>query len=321
MRSDVSRFYEIGGQTIESNVDLPELRPATAPRRPEWRFEVSAGLSRRPTVRWFHRWLERDGRTWLSFGRDNGDYVLRFSRTATFRVSPSTRVITCEGGRRVPLRTVRHLFLNQVFPLATGDPRRVVLHASAVSLDGGVVGFVGPAGAGKSSLSAALAAGGAALLTDDALIVEDGPDGPVVRSTYGSIRLWPDTVDALYGDVRSHPTVAHYTSKRRVEMGASHVESDGQPLRLLCVLPDRDERRRTARVGVDPMPAREALMHLTRCHFQLDIEASARLAASFHALSDIVSSTPVVTLRYPWNLDRLRQSAREITAVLRRHMC
>lgn len=51
------------------------------------------------------------------------------------------------------------------------------LHASAVSLDGAGVLILGASGTGKSSLALALLGLGAALISDDRVILEAPPDG------------------------------------------------------------------------------------------------------------------------------------------------
>jgi hypothetical protein len=52
-----------------------------------------------------------------------------------------------------------------------------VFHASAVTLDGRAIAFVGPTGAGKTSLALRLVGRGARFLTDDVLALEQGADG------------------------------------------------------------------------------------------------------------------------------------------------
>jgi hypothetical protein len=78
--------------------------------------------------------------------------------------------------RIAPWRWERLLFA-QVLPLAAALRGRELFHASAVSLAGGTLAFVGLSGAGKSSVAAHLVAGGASLVTDDVLALERTRDG------------------------------------------------------------------------------------------------------------------------------------------------
>ncbi len=61
--------------------------------------------------------------------------------------------------------------LGRVMALAAHADGRLTLHASAVSVAGRAVAFVGPKHAGKSTLALALVRKGARLLTDDTLVV------------------------------------------------------------------------------------------------------------------------------------------------------
>src|SRR5687768_6411917 len=113
MPSEVLSAYSVAGLTLRSEVRLPELGPAAGTAEADWTFRVTRARSRQPLSGWFHHWRNDDG-PWLSFGRDGDGYVLRFARLTTFRVAPAQRTILCEGATRVPRKTVRHLFLNQV---------------------------------------------------------------------------------------------------------------------------------------------------------------------------------------------------------------
>jgi hypothetical protein len=66
----------------------------------------------------------------------------------------------------------QRLLIAQALPFAAVLQGLEVLHAGAVTIDGGAVGFVGPSGAGKTSLALALCRRGAGFLADDVLALE-----------------------------------------------------------------------------------------------------------------------------------------------------
>ena len=74
----------------------------------------------------------------------------------------------------------------------------IALHASAVSINGKAVGFLGNKGHGKSTLTAHLVKRGYPLVTDDALVIRKTREGAwkAVRGPRG-IKLWPDVVDEI----------------------------------------------------------------------------------------------------------------------------
>jgi hypothetical protein len=80
-----------------------------------------------------------------------------------------------------PWRWQRLLFA-QVLPLAASLQGLHVAHASAVALDGRVIGFVAPSGTGKTSVCAHLVAQGAGFVTDDVLAVDTAaPPAPLAH--------------------------------------------------------------------------------------------------------------------------------------------
>jgi hypothetical protein len=307
--------YTVGGLTLQSEMPFPELLPAAAHGPADWTFALGSRRARPPRGRWFHRWTAPQGRTWLSFGRDDDTYVLRFARTATFRVMPERRSILCEGASLVPKRTIRHLLLNQVLPLAL-TPTRCVLHASAALDRGGVIGFAGHTGAGKSTLSAAVNQSGATLMCDDALVIEDRPEAVWVLPMYGAVRLWPDSVRALFdAAAEAFPTAAHYNHKRTVHLTGGVPAPAAARLRVLCVIAPKPQLKRARRVTVQRLSPREALMRLMPVAFHLDVQDRTELQDSFERLATIVERVPVVELSYPWRLSALPQTARDVLAV------
>jgi hypothetical protein len=201
------------------------------------------------------------------------------------------------------------LFLNQVVPLVATD-RRLVLHASAVVHGSRVTGFLGRAGAGKSTLAAALCQGGARLVTDDALML--GRRGAAFRAipTYAGLRLWPDAVRRMPRHMRSEE-LTPYSGKRRVG-GGFRFHEHASPLSEVCVL----DAQGGARISIDRLAPLDALMALLPCTFQLDVCDPQRVEATFHRLIELVRVIPVYRLAYPRSFAKLEVTAREITARL-----
>lgn len=308
--------YLVGGLTLESELPLPELPLAAANGAVDWTFAIGARRARLPRGPWFHRWTAPQGRTWLSFGRDERAYVLRFARTATFRVQHDTRQILCEGASLVPKRTIRHLLLNQVLPLAL-TPTRCVLHASAAFHGGGAVGFAGDTGSGKSTLSAALHQAGAIVMCDDALVIEERHDSVNVVPMYGAVRLWPDSVRAVFdNEADAFPTASHFNHKRIVKLaGAERVPLPAR-LRVLCMVAPKPQLKRARRLQVRQLSPREAVMRLLPVAFHLDVRNRRAVGDSFERLATLAERVPVIELTYPWNLAALPRTAHDVLDAL-----
>ena len=102
------------------------------------------------------------------------------------------------------------------------------LHASAVAHGGRVFAFTGPAGAGKSTLVAALGRAGFAQFCDDTLILDISGEGPpLCLPGHKRLKLWPEGV-ALAG-VEPGELVADDYRKHFVEPVGGTV---GEPLPL-----------------------------------------------------------------------------------------
>lgn len=92
------------------------------------------------------------------------------------RLSPAGDHIRCAPPEDEPWSWQRFL-VGRILPWAAVLRGLEAFHASAVTVGGQALAFVGPTGAGKTSLAIQLAARGAGFLTDDVLTLETGPDG------------------------------------------------------------------------------------------------------------------------------------------------
>lgn len=283
--------YQVCGLVVESNLPL---------------FEQSGGIHAQPDcffrllppalpedlhLDWFHEWTLEDGSAWLLFARSTDGYLLRFPELADFRVAHDGSAITCAPLPGVPLETIRHLLLDQVFPLVCSRLGRLALHASAVATPAGAIAFVGSTGMGKSTLAASLAQRGFPLLTDDCLVLEHHDERLLGLPHYPGVRLWEDSRTTLFSANRKAEPVAHYTSKRRVlfdHEGTSFSDSPVPIARIYFLAPAEDTQQAQATI-ITPMPPSAALVELVRYSFKLDIGDQALLRDEFLRLSRIAT--------------------------------
>ena len=243
-----------------------------------------------------------DGSTWTLFYRTSSNYLLRFPRLADFEVSLDGCKVRCWPAADVAEETVRHLYLNQVLPLALSRQGKIVFHASAVEIGGECVAFIGESGRGKSTLAAAFATCGFRFLTDDGLLVESADGEFYIMPSHPSIRLWEDSEQALIGKGALMAPPVQFTSKGRFLAGNDFAFCE-QPRRLRRVYFLGDG----ARPGVVFERAKpgEALIELVKHSFLLDIEERAMLAAHFDELTQLVSRPMYYHLDYPRSFENL----------------
>lgn len=112
-----------------------------------------------------------DGGVLFQITRGERGYGFSGPRYGTAIVSPgASRVWGAPGDGG--MEDWQRFLIAQVLPFASVLRGLEVFHASAVTVDGGAVAFLGPSGAGKTSIAMALCRLGASFLTDDVLAIE-----------------------------------------------------------------------------------------------------------------------------------------------------
>ena len=259
----------------------------------------------------FHLWTLPDGSEWTRFYRLGSGYLLRFPGLADFWVARDGQAVTCYPVPQVTEETTRHLYLNQVLPLALGRQGKLVLHASAVELAGHAVAFLGESGRGKSTLAASFATSGRRFLTDDGLLLEPKGSGYQVLPSHPSIRLWDDSQAALISPHARLAPPVQFTAKARFLAGEDIAFCEqARPLRRVYFLGGDT----VAQVVFERMNPAQALVELVKNSFLLDIEARDMLAAHFDALARLVNQPMCYRLEYPRRFEDLAMVRQAIVA-------
>lgn len=290
--------YTICEHTFHSNVPIPELVPGNQ-GQPEFTFQVCPDTKDvSESCRWLNHWYALDGSVWLAFGKFEAGYLLRFPALADFVVSSDARTMSCYLRANCPRKTMRHLLLNQVIPIVLSHLGKLVLHASACAMPQGAVAFMGMTGTGKSTLAASFGLRGFAVLTDDCLLVEE-QDGVIMTvPSYPGVRLWPETVTALFEEEPVLQPLAHYTDKKRLLIDQDHF--GGPPLlRAIYVLSEPESVSDVTGVVITPLVASEALLETVKHTFQLDITDREKLGRAFRRYEWLAKSVPFFRLAFP----------------------
>lgn len=179
----------------------------------------------------------------------------------------------------------------------------VVLHASSVALTGGVVGFLGAPGWGKSTMAGAFRATWLGIVADDVTAVRLGPDGATVVPGVPQLKLWPEAAVAL-GETPDALSRVHPRLEKR-QRPVVALPPAPLPLRRLYVLADG------ARPEIEPLPLQEAFVELVR-HSYLARALHATGTAALHArqCAALAASVPICRLRRQRSLAALPDVAR-----------
>jgi hypothetical protein len=204
------------------------------------------------------------------------------------RVDPSGAHVECAPpGNPADWRWQRFL-IGRVLPWASVLSGHEVLHASAVALDGRAVAFVGPTGAGKTSLALALVARGADFVTDDVLALDRSD--LMVRAHPGAAlaSVRPSERDAIPpGEWDRLGRVLGHGDKTYLALPAV---PGPLPVAALCFLsPD-------AGAPIEPLAAPDPRLLLAST-FVLGVRTPARLANQLDVCAALARDVPLLRVR------------------------
>lgn len=277
------------GWIVESRYPLPELPESTG--TPDWRVTADAGVLRRRSAAWYQQFMAADGLPWVWYGRSGTDDVLRFPGLGVVVIRPVARDIACYWRRHLEAGVVEHLLINHVLPLAASNEGRIVLHASVVARPGGgAVAFVGPVGAGKSTIAGYLASRGWPIVSDDRLIVNREhmalPVAPYLR-------LLPEAAARLGFDAPL-PEGHH---KVRVRVPLHEAAAKGVPLERVVIL-----KLGAGPVRFERLTGGMAVRELLGALLQLGLDSPGAQRRVFDEVATLVDAVPCdhLVLAHDW---------------------
>ena len=187
--------YQVFGGVLRSELEFPELDIATRGEA-DWTLTLTTDAA--PEVP-LGQPLGEDkvdqGVMVRSYATPTG-FRLVYDDTGVFDVTAGGREIRWHRREGADLEAGRLDVLGRVLALALHASGWLSLHGSAVALADGAVAFLAPKGNGKSTLAFALMRAGAALMTDDTVVIGRG-DPATVRPGVQSVRLFRDSADWL----------------------------------------------------------------------------------------------------------------------------
>jgi hypothetical protein len=237
-------LYSAYGLNIQSELPLPELAASEG----EPRVTVAhASVDRRPTE------VDETGHGFWAEGDEACHF---FDRVGAFLVRGGREIIVdpVEGA---DASLVRLSIMGPALGLVLHQRGYLVLHASAIAIDGKAVAFVGWRGWGKSTLAAVLHGRGHAVISDDVTAVDFRGPAPSVLPGIPQIKLWPDAVTAM-GDVPEDLPRLHPDFEKRALEVSRGFPREPIPLERVYVLATGP------RPAIDSLPPVEAILELVR---------------------------------------------------------
>ncbi|HEX6717646.1 MAG TPA: hypothetical protein VF088_11060 [Pyrinomonadaceae bacterium] len=163
----------------------------------------------------------------------------------------------------------------------------VCLHASAIAIGDEAIALVGPAGSGKSTTAAAFSDSGYSILAEDVVTLDDRGDHFLVRPGYPCIRLWPASVQALYGSETHLPRLTPNWDKCYLDLTERfHAE----PLRLAAIYQLGERQDDPAAPFIEALDPSEGLMSLVANTYATKLMDKQMRAREFEVLSRVLKN-------------------------------
>lgn len=166
----------------------------------------------------------------------------------------------------------------------------VCLHASAFAIDNHAIALLGRAGSGKSTTAAAFSQRGFSILAEDVVTLDDRGDRFLVRPGYPCIRLWPDSVKALYGTESHLPRLTPNWDKCYLDL-TEQFQQQSLPLAAIYLLNER--RNDPAAPFVELLDRSEALMSLVANTYATKLMDKQMRAREFELLTRVLNNVPL----------------------------
>jgi len=222
----------------------------------------------------------------------------------TVLVRDGARIIV-DAAPRVAESILRLYVLGPALATLLRQRGLLVLHASAVSVGGEAIAFLGGPGWGKSTTAAALHARGHGVLADDIVAVAPTAGGPVVLPGFPRLKLWPDASRAI-GEAPERLPRVHPSLEKREFRATRGFSREPLPLRCLYVLGEGDE------LEAEPLTRQQALVELLRHSYGARVLHGVKTDSHFRQSASLASCVPVSRLRNRRSLATLTDVARFI---------
>ncbi|MGH2993057.1 MAG: hypothetical protein ACRDL1_05920 [Solirubrobacterales bacterium] len=242
--------------------------------------------------------------------RDPARWTLRYTGVCDVTLDLGSKTITVHRSPEADPGLIPVFLEGSVLAHALAAEEHLVLHSSAVEVQGRALAIVGPSGSGKSTLAALLCAAGARLVADDALRVDPTPSGPICFPGSRGLRLRPAAA-SLGGGIEG--AAVGVTADGRTAVVPASSASAALKLKAALV---PEPSRLAPRLQVRELGAMEGFQELLR-HPRLTMWQTAEpIRRLFELTAEIARGLPVYRATVPWGPPFPPRLAEELLASL-----
>ena len=231
---------------------------------------------------------------------DHDHFIVEFTDLAQFDIRfESQQVRISIDDDCVSEESIDHLLADQIWPRIIAHSNQLVVHGAAIVLPLGALILIGASGSGKSTLAASFHQAGYGLLGDDAMVVSTRDRTAFCRAVYPSLRLFPDTIDMLFGRSEDYSPVAHYTDKRNMHLYPEARPPVAEvPILGMLFLASPDER---PGVTLRPLAVSRTCVNVIEHSFWLNPKDMDRTTDKLRQASQLAEFVPALEISYPRN--------------------
>lgn len=237
---------------------------------------------------------------------------ISYEDVGTFRIENGSRILFDPVSQETTsTKTFRRILIGQILGVLLHQRGLLVLHASAVEIDGGAAVFLGPTGAGKSTTAAACYANGCRLLDDDVVAIRLLDERPMVSPGVQQLKLEPETA-AILGIDTAPADDDDGGAGKEYHQASSEGTREPKPLERCYLLSDGPEP------AIEPASSHEQFMDLVSNTYTAGLlEDTGATKSHFRQCSRVAETTSVRELCRPDDLEALPTVVDQIIADMR----
>jgi energy-coupling factor transporter ATP-binding protein EcfA2 len=298
----MSSFQLAYGLTLRSDLPIPGLTI-----NEESQFDVAVWLAsptpasldfgRHPVDPWYTSdYQDENGNPTLKAWRlsDSSGFKLKYSDGIEFIIDEQGNNIWAKWPSDMTLEDTTVYLLGPVLGFVLRLRGRICLHASVICVDDHAVALVGSAGSGKSTTAAAFAGLGYPILTDDVAAITGDAECFTIQPAYPHLRLWPKSVDMLYGDALALPKLVPNSAWDKCYLDLTSKPNSFQmlplPLGAIYILNERSSS--TAAPFIEPMSAADGIIALVTNSYATYLLDRSLRGSEFNLITRLASKIP-----------------------------
>ncbi len=216
------KTYQAYNLYISSELELPELEEVQGEPDVIIRFGLIDNLA-------------------IIKNNDGNYFTGEIPEVAKFHVQKGCLVIV-EPLPNVDKGLLSTIVLGPVLCLLLRQRGLLVLHASAVNINGKAVAFMGGPGWGKSTLATAFHTQGYNVLSDDVMPIQIGLDQPLVFPAYPQFKVWREAATSLGHDTDTMSPIYENAPKLSYKFSGG-FQNTPLPLYRIYILDKGDEHQ------------------------------------------------------------------------------